>query len=1139
MPPAAGIRDRDRLTLPVLALLAVIVGGGVYLRVQYLQGAMMGMWQRGLEGGAATTQATVDDWYAERSADAEGLAATIGLHASVAPTESAHGTALPGLFASVNRRGKFVGVWLVGDSARVLAAAQNDTLLPAERLAIRAAVETGRTTHSAVIPLGPHTGFFSIAAPVRTDARAGGPRAVLLRTDVLASFSPWAVGRTNAALSLFSAPGPDGPVVISVCPDQKPPICVEQTRSPAANTPIAIALARRDTVGVFPGTDGVPVVAATRYDSTLGWGIVRRVRKQDTLAPMQKELEIEGAFLAVLLALAAVGWFAINRTIRVRRLYQQREADERLATVVNASSDGIISLDEHFRITSVNGAVERILGFRSEQVVGTPVLELFAAEWHPTLAASLGAFSESDLAHAPLAENERCVAVCTDGRLVPVDARMSRAVFDGVPLFVIGLRDVSERARAEQFLQGQRHVLELIASGAGAAETMSVMLEMIGEQAPHLRCAVYELDDERHVARIVAAPSFSTDVAGILNSVAVAPSAGPVGTAIYSGEPFFSSDVRNDPACRNSFIALGRCGVQAAWAIPLRAADGRVIGALAGFGADRRNPDAQELELARAAVHLASIALSSARDAAAVRASEASFRSFVENAPAAIFRETRRGVLVSANPAMAGLLGYAGVPELAHAADQQRLYHDPSVRAELCRSLDANDVVHGMEVEWRKSDGALVTVRLSARAYRDDRGDVWLWEGYAEDVTSLRAAELALRRSERLAAVGQLISGVAHELNNPLSSIMHFAEDLLHDERSSEDAEALWVIRDQARRSRTIVRDLLSFVRQRDTNATPMWFGEVVSQTARAMRPTLEESGVSMHLGEGPYNTLVMADRAGIEQIVANLVSNAAQAAGAGGDVWVRTERVDAICMLVVEDSGPGVPADILPKIFDPFFTTKPTGEGTGLGLSVTLGIVEQLGGRITVEAREAGPGSRFTVLLPYMEPGTMTSIDRVGQAAVEGDPRRTPESVPVVRSAPAEALAADTRVVLIIDDEPTIRAALKRFFSRRGWAVAEAGDGAAGIEALETLGDRVAVVISDLRMPGFSGIELHDQLALTNPDVLRRFVFSTGDVASAEAASFVQRTSCPVLQKPFELQMLDEIVAVVANGAIAERALV
>lgn len=127
-------------------------------------------------------------------------------------------------------------------------------------------------------------------------------------------------------------------------------------------------------------------------------------------------------------------------------------------------------------------------------------------------------------------------------------------------------------------------------------------------------------------------------------------------------------------------------------------------------------------------------------------------------------------------------------------------------------------------------------------------------------------------------------------------------------------------------------------------------------------------------------------------------------------------------------------------------------------------------------------------------------------------------------------------RLALIIDDEPTIRAALKRYFIRRGWRVEEASDGGIGLEMLSRHGREIGVVISDLRMPGFSGIDLHDRLAIEAPALLRRFVFSTGDVSSPDTASFVQRTACPVLQKPFELRVLDQIVAAVVEGTAMER---
>src|SRR3954470_11565597 len=178
-------------------------------------------------------------------------------------------------------------------------------------------------------------------------------------------------------------------------------------------------------------------------------------------------------------------------------------------------------------------------------------------------------------------------------------------------------------------------------------------------------------------------------------------------------------------------------------------------------------------------------------------------------------------------------------------------------------------------MEWRRKDGTLLMVRISARAYRDERGAVWFSEGFVENVTPLRAAEQALRQSEKLAALGQLVSGVAHELNNPLAAILHFAEELLDEERTAGDLEALTVIRDQARRSRAIVRDLLSFVRFRDASRERVQLVAALATTVRALTPTVAEIGGQLSAELPDAAVFGNTDPAGLQQIVTNLVINA------------------------------------------------------------------------------------------------------------------------------------------------------------------------------------------------------------------------------------------------------------------------
>jgi signal transduction histidine kinase/CheY-like chemotaxis protein len=422
----------------------------------------------------------------------------------------------------------------------------------------------------------------------------------------------------------------------------------------------------------------------------------------------------------------------------------------------------------------------------------------------------------------------------------------------------------------------------------------------------------------------------------------------------------------------------------------------------------------------------------------------------------------------------------------------------------------------GAEVPLRRRDGSVIVTHLYARAERAADGSVAYFESSIEDVTPLREAERALQQAEKLAAVGQFVSGVAHELNNPLSAVLLFAETLMQDDRAGAERETLVQVREQALRARSIVRDLLSFVRGRGTDTVKVDARDALAHIARALAPQV--SALGAHLETELCGALgwIEIDRAAVEQVVTNLVINAAQAAP-GGTVRIRANTSDGRCNIKVEDDGPGIPTDVLPRMFEPFFTTKPVGAGTGLGLSVSLGIAAQHGGTLRAENKSGaeGTGARLTFSLP------LTS-------APEAQP-----TAPVAHVAPTRTGTAMPRV-LVIDDEQPIRKALSLFFGRRQWQVDEAEDGATALDMLLAARDEDAyeLVISDLRMPGVSGVMLHDHLAVNRPALLDRLVFSTGDVVSPEAAAFVARTRCTVLEKPFELSDLDAIIQRVATHA-------
>jgi PAS domain S-box len=374
--------------------------------------------------------------------------------------------------------------------------------------------------------------------------------------------------------------------------------------------------------------------------------------------------------------------------------------------------------------------------------------------------------------------------------------------------------------------------------------------------------------------------------------------------------------------------------------------------------------------------------------------SEERYRSVVDNSPYGIYRVTYDGHFVTVNPALCAMLGYSS--DELFASNILSLYPDAAERQRWLDDYDARARGAPVELSWKRKDDRLITIRIWVYAERNAAGQIEYLDGYVEDVTQLRATEQALRQSEKLAALGELVSGVAHELNNPLSAILLFTEDLLVTEERTDEREALTIIAQQARRSRSIVRDLLCFVRNREAVREPvdvkLFFGQVI----RALEPQLAELPVALRTTLDPNVGILPLDPAGIEQVVTNLVMNAAQAAGPVGNVWLAARRESHQFVIEVWDDGPGIPADVLPRIFEPFFTTKPVGQGTGLGLPVSRGVVQQHGGWIEARNRDAieGPGAHFIVRIPI--PTATTVVDEE-TGLLSADPRR-PADDPVKR---------------------------------------------------------------------------------------------------------------------------------------------
>ncbi len=353
-------------------------------------------------------------------------------------------------------------------------------------------------------------------------------------------------------------------------------------------------------------------------------------------------------------------------------------------------------------------------------------------------------------------------------------------------------------------------------------------------------------------------------------------------------------------------------------------------------------------------------------------------------------------------------------------------------------------------------------------------------------------------RDERLRALSTLVSGVAHEINNPLTAILGFADDLSSDSKEQRDRAAS-IVAEQADRCRGIVQRLSLLGSQQTPSLAILDLQQLVQRVARGFEPQLLTAGVTLVV-DASRSAFVRGDAIALEQVVTNLLSNALQASPRGSPIRIRVGTEARTTTLLVEDRGPGVPPADRARIFEPFWTTKDPGVGTGLGLAVVHALVAAHRGSITVEDRPGG-GARFLVRLPACSP---------------------PVAAATVDPAPTGAAGYSQRLrLLIVDDEPVVRLAVIRHARDLGWSTAEAGSAEVALRVLLDDREEFDAVLCDVRMPGISGVGFHDRLAVRAPHLLRRVLFVTGDLTSPEATRFAARCRAPIVTKPLPISQL------------------
>lgn len=380
-------------------------------------------------------------------------------------------------------------------------------------------------------------------------------------------------------------------------------------------------------------------------------------------------------------------------------------------------------------------------------------------------------------------------------------------------------------------------------------------------------------------------------------------------------------------------------------------------------------------------------------------------------------------------------------------------------------------------------------------------------------VGTLKTTQAQLIQSEKLSAVGQFVAGVAHELNNPLTSVIGFSELLEATNTDPKQREHLKHIVRNAIRCHKIVHSLLGFSRQHEPERKLVKLDEVAEAVLEIVAYDMRVNNVALVREYAADLPPLLGDSHQLQQVVLNIVSNARQALETfrrDGQITLRTGSTDDKVWIRIIDNGPGISAENLKKIFDPFFTTKPQGKGTGLGLSLSYGIVQEHRGSIRAES-QPGVGTEFILEFPIANPTAPQALIRT-------------DSNPQIAPKPASLN------LLVVDDEESILRLVQEILSSEGHRVEAVGSGQAALELI--LKNDYDVIVSDWKMPGLNGINLYQELLTRKPEAARRMLFMTGDVIKESFQQFLKQHNRTCLPKPFALREFHAAVAGIQTGA-------
>ena len=774
---------------------------------------------------------------------------------------------------------------------------------------------------------------------------------------------------------------------------------------------------------------------------------------------------------------------------------QLQESQAQLAGIIASAMDAIISVDERHRIIVFNQAAEQLFAYTAADILGQPLRGLIPEGLRFAHEESGHEFGSDHQVHGPINTPGNLFGLRSDGTEFPIETSISQVEVAGHRIYTVILRDITERKQRERQLEAIATVSAALRAAHTRAEIFPTVLDVVHELLADDAAALSILDPLTGELVIVWAQG------GWVSRIneRIPPGKGVSGLVVITGQPYWSNDIRHEPRYTRPDL-IGE--LRAVACAPLIAEE-HTIGVL--WMARKSEITPEEVRLLTAISDIAANAIQRITLHEQTQEHARRIQQIIDTVPEGVLFLDANQQVVMANPAAQTyltLLAQAQVGDVLTTLGNRPM-------AELLREVEPGKPWPQLDFPEAERIFEMAANPLAIGAAAEGQVVV------LRDVTEVHAQERYLQAQERLATVGQLAAGVAHDLNNVLAAIVLYAQMIqMAADLPAAHAPRLETIVQQAHHASDLIHQILDFSRNSVMTRYPIDFLLLVQKAVKLFQRTLPENiAISLHYAQENY--LIQADATRLQQVIMNLAVNARDAMPDGGDLRLLLQRLvlkadekpplpDMVpgewIAFTLTDTGAGIRPQDLPRIFDPFFTTKPPGQGTGLGLSQVYGIVKQHDGSITVRS-EVGKGTTFTIYLPALGEAEERVAVSEGETLVKGQ----------------------GEVILVVEDKQEVRQALTELLVLLDYRVVAAADGHQALDLYAAHENEIALVLSDMVMPDMGGAELYARLKASYPAL--KMVITTGYPLYEVGKELLQQGVVVGIQKPFVIGQIARVV--------------